>query len=268
MAVEAVDVAKIAGLEITTVAEKADKIKLLIYGDPGVGKTTLVASAEEVESMRPVLFVDIEGGLKSIRKKFPDIHTITIKTDYDDKGKPKKLAWDKLYELYEELKLGKHSYNTIIIDSVTEAYRLLMEWVMYHLVMEKDHRDPDIADKREYAKARSRMTKMMRSFRDLDAHVLFTAQKDVKTDNESGRIINYIPGVSGKLAYELSQWMDELLYMDVDTKSIKEGGEENKGTRRLLSQPINKYLAKDRSDALPLLLLDPTMAKLADLILD
>lgn len=243
------EITKIAGLEVVEAQESDDFIKLLVYGDAGAGKTWLVASAADVEAMQPVLFIDMEGGISSVKRKWPGMHVIRIKDT------PGKMAWEHLYELYEHLKTKPHPYKTIVLDSITEAYALCMRWVMHLLLQRKPDRDPDIADKREYAKARSRVHLMIRSFRDLNANVLMTALKDVKSNNDTGAIINYIPGLPGKLAYEVGAFMDELLYLFI------EAGKDGV-TRKLLTVPANKYLAKDRSDSLPTMVESPTMQML------
>jgi len=257
----------IAGQTIEKVSDTSDWIKMLVYGDPGAGKTTLLGSAADVPEMCPVLIVDIEGGMKSIRNKWPQIEVIRIKDTLTESGRVKSMAWDNLFNLYEELKVGKYDYKTIIIDSVSEAYNLAMLWVLKWMLESRPDRDPDLADKREYAKARAIMLKMMRSFRDLDRHVLFTSLKSTKEDQGTGQLINYIPALPGKLAYEVPGFIDEVLYLDMVMKKDKEGGGHT-AMRRLLSQPVNKYLAKDRSDNLPMTLENPTMSEIARLILE
>ena len=263
MADTATKLDSLAGLEVVEAGVSEGFIKFLVYADPGGGKTWLVASAQDVPKMRPILFIDMEGGIASAGKKWPGMHVVRIKDTIDEStGRVTKMAWDHLYGLYEHLKTRKHPYKTIILDSVSEAYALCMRWVMYDLIVVKgkDHRDPDIADKKEYAKARSRVHLMMRAFRDLDAHVLMTALKDVKTNNDTGALINNIPSLPGKLAYEVGGFMDLLGYLYVEVR-----GEEV--TRHLLTVPANKYLAKDRYDALPSVVDEPTMPKLAAAIL-
>ena len=71
--------ATIAGLPINKVTEHPPFFNMLVYGESGVGKTTLAGSADEVAEMRKVLIIDIEGGTLSIRKKFPNVEVVRVK---------------------------------------------------------------------------------------------------------------------------------------------------------------------------------------------
>ena len=42
------------------------RMKILIYGPQGVGKTYLAATAQDHPAMRDVLFLNVEGGLMTI----------------------------------------------------------------------------------------------------------------------------------------------------------------------------------------------------------
>ena len=70
-------------LESATRAQ--DELKILIHGDPGVGKTWLAGTAADSKAMSPVLFVDTEGGTLTIRSKVKngvlDIVRVTIYSD-------------------------------------------------------------------------------------------------------------------------------------------------------------------------------------------
>lgn len=44
------------GFDIGPVSQRSQYFNFCIYGEPGVGKTRLAASADDVPEMRPVLF--------------------------------------------------------------------------------------------------------------------------------------------------------------------------------------------------------------------
>src|SRR5437016_14142917 len=49
--------------------EFSEATNLLIYGDPGAGKTTFLGTAVEDARTSPVLMLALEGGLKAIKSK-------------------------------------------------------------------------------------------------------------------------------------------------------------------------------------------------------
>jgi AAA domain len=257
--------ATIAGLPIQKVGERLEKIKALIYGEPGAGKTYLVGSAREVPEMQPILFIDIEGGIKTIRNLWSDIDTVRVRDEYNPQGKLVKSGWERLLELKEELR-KPNSYETLIVDSISELYNLaLTDWMRNPIRLSNRALDPDIPDERAWGKARSMVRRELTAYRDIDKHVLFTALKEAKYQGEI--LINYIPSLPGKLAYEISGFMDEVLYIE-PMKVDKKEADYTKIPRRILCHPVNKYICKDRSRNLPLILENATMNRIADHVLD
>jgi hypothetical protein len=249
----------VAGLPILTLGERTDFVKMLVYGVPGVGKTYLAGTADDVEAMRPVLFIDIEGGTKTIKQLHPNIDVIRVRDQFDEKGKMIKTSWEKLQDVYEELRRGV-TYKTIVVDSLTEAQKMAMYSVMMRTVQNDPSRDPDIPAQRDWGKSGEMVRRMVRAFRDLDAHVIFTALEASVKDAKDGSV-TITPSLPGKLAFEISAFLDEVLYL-----YARPQGEEI--IRRVLTQPTGKNIAKDRSGHLPTTLEDPTMSKIGEAVLD
>lgn len=249
----------IAGLPVLAAGEQPNFINLLVYGDAGAGKTLLCATAEEVEAMKPIIFVDVEGGTKTFARKYPNLQVIRPEDKYNKNGKLVKYGWDQFVDIVEWL-TGDTHYNTVVVDSLSELYAICMNKTMLELVAAKPHRDRYVPDKREWSTTSAQMAEQIRKLIHTQKHVLCTALRDTRTNNETGVVVAHTPVLAGKLTFRVAGFFNELVYLDTETK----GG---KVTRRLLSQPANRYLAKTRDDRLPNLVHDPTMAKLADYLL-
>lgn len=257
--------ANIAGLNISTVGETSHFLKVLIYGVPGAGKTVLAGSASEVEAMQPVLYVDVEGGTLSIAERYPKLQRVRVKDDFDASGRLKATAWDQLWAIYEALKRGEGGYATVVVDNLSEAYQLAMRDTMNERVSENANLDEDVPDLRAYGKTGSQVRRWVRHLRDLDAHVIFTAHEMAQT-NDAGATLSFTPSFPGKLPFELAGFMDMVLYLYTKTEKVESpDGKKDSVYRNLQAQPAGKYLAKDRSGKLPLILRDPTMPKIFDL---
>src|SRR5580692_7703506 len=89
---------------------KAGKIKAVLYGVSGVGKTTLALSFP-----CPYYF-DVEGGAKG-----PQYRDLLKKSGGVYLGpEDGTLSFDTLIEQIQALATEKHAYKTLIIDSVTK----------------------------------------------------------------------------------------------------------------------------------------------------
>jgi phage nucleotide-binding protein len=218
------------------------KINMLIYGNPGVGKTILACSADDIPECRKVLHLDIEGGTMSVEKRYPKVEFIRI-TD-----------WDQLWNIYNDLLRNAYDYSTIIIDNLSEAQKIGMKAIMDVAKL----RDPDIEEEvprqRDWGIILERMRLMVRAFRDLPTHTIITAHEKEETQQRTGLGI-FKPSLSGKLANEVAGFFDVVVRMYVQEV-------DGESTRILATAASEDYIAKDRSDSLPEYMTNPTMQKI------
>ncbi len=229
---------KIGKLKVESSDELSPYMNILLYGDPGVGKTVLAASASEVPEMSPVAFVDFEGGTMSIRG-FHNVDILRVSSVAE------------LEDLYTELKRGSYGYRTVVIDSLTELQNFSMADIMRQVVKADTSRDPDVPSMREWGKNGTQVARAVRAYRDLPMNVIFTAL--AKSDKDS-RPINK-PALQGQLADRLPGFVDIVAYMYKEVKR-----DTNK--RMLLTEGTATTVAKDRSRKLPQVVENPTMADL------
>jgi len=153
-----------AGLKIERPdTEAISKLNMLIYGEAGVGKTWLAGSASSVPTMRNVLYLDAEAGKATLREH-PDVEIIPAR------------RWDDYISVYNALRAGGHSYKTVVLDSLSEIAEQCKDQVMTEMKAdpENESRDADIPSIREWGKLQVRMTRLIRLYRDLPMHVIFT----------------------------------------------------------------------------------------------
>jgi hypothetical protein len=244
----------LAGLPIRPVQERSPFLNILLYGDSGTGKTTLAGSADEVPSMRPVLFVDIEGGTESLRHSYPEVETIRVTT------------WREMQALYNELHRGNTGYQTVVLDSLTEIQKFNMYQIMADLITRKGEDDPkvdiDVPSMREWGKNLEQIRRFVRAFRDLPMHTIFTALAKSDKDQKTG-IVSIKPSLSGKMADEVAAFLDVVVYYYVKDITVDD---ETVTKRLLLTRKTSQHVAKDRSGRLPVVVEAPTMATLNQLM--
>lgn len=239
----------IAGMKVSSPA-LWEYINLLVYGQPGVGKTRLAGSASKVPQMSPVLLLDFEGG------------TLSLASDYGDVNVVRCQSWTSVDRLYGAL-YDRNPYKTIVIDSLSETQKFSMSQIMRDVVAKDSERDPDVASLREWGKNGEQIRRLVRAFRDLPCHTIFTA---LVTEDRDERTNTWrtSPGLSGKLKGEVAGYVDIVMFM-----YKKEVGKLNEREVRTLAltQGTERQIAKDRSGMLPVIMESPTMEDIYKLII-
>jgi phage nucleotide-binding protein len=194
----------------------ANGVKVLVYGQAGAGKTSLI------KSLPSPIVLSAEGGLLSIQDA--DLPFIEI------------ASMDDLREAYEWLTSSDDAkaYQSVALDSISE----IAEVCLNH--EKKVNKDPRAA----YGAMQEQMADIIRAFRDLPGRHVYMSAKLEKTQDEMGRVL-YAPSMPGnKTGQALPYFFDEVLALRVE----KDG--EGATQRALMCDSDGLWLAKDRSGKL------------------
>ena len=193
----------------------ANGVKLLVYGQAGAGKTSLIKSLPQ-----PIV-LSAEGGLLSIQDA--DLPYIEITSMAD------------LKEAYEWVTGEQGSnFKSVALDSISE----IAEVVLNH--EKKVNKDPRAA----YGAMQEQMADIIRAFRDLPGKHVYMSAKLEKTQDEMGRVL-YAPSMPGnKTGQSLPYFFDEVLALRVEKDA------EGNTQRALMCDTDGLWLAKDRSGKL------------------
>ena len=183
------------------------KIKALIYGPAGCGKTVFTGTATDV------IFASAEGGLLSIADKKPSY--VEIKSVKD------------LKDLYSFLKTQEHSYRTLVIDSITEINEIIKD--------EIEKKTGHAMQLQDWGTLSKEILNMFRGFRDLPMNVILVAQEQYITDED--KIKKIVPSLNGKAATSVAYFMDIVGYINIEAD----------GTRWIETNTNRRLLTKDRS---------------------
>lgn len=211
-----------------------DRLKALVYGKAGIGKTTLASTLPG-----KTLIISAESGLLSIAKFDLPVFDITV----DDNGQsvPITKRYDRLAEVFKYLETDEaiKIYDNIFIDSLTEISQNLSEKLQAEFTDSKD----TIKMWGEYSK---KMKAMIKAFRDLPYYnVIFSALEKEDQDEFKRKLIRI--NVQGTVASDIPAFFDEVFYytiVDADDGTAK---------RALITQPSSRAVAKDRSGKLELI---------------
>lgn len=226
-------------LGAVTPAESIEHLSLLIYGEPGAGKTFLAGTAQDHPDTSPVIIFDIEGGVTTLRRR-RDIDVIQIRSIKELEQKYNELAADT-----------SGYYKTVVVDSLTELQKLDMRDIMEEQYQKRpDTTDKDVPSQREWGKSGEHIRKIVRAFRDLPMNSIFTALSTI--DKDEAGIVTYFPDLPGKLRIHIPGFVSIVGYLTAN---------EEKGEilRRLQVAKTRRVIAKDRTDSLGDIIESPTI---------
>lgn len=219
-------------------------LNLLVYGEPGTGKTTLAATAQDSEYGSKVMFLDIEGGTRSISDR-TDI-ALFQPQNWDDIRRM--LVW-----LEEDGVYNGERIRTVVMDSITEAQKFASEEVM------QDAKNPDFASLQDYGKINQKLTSMVRVYRRLaqqqGMNIVFTSLEKQEKDEISG-IVSVRPDLSPRASQGVCGSVDAVGRLFINKE----------GARVLQLKGDNRTLAKVRQPLkgprLADLIENPTLAQI------
>jgi len=211
-------------LGIRPLVEVIEPLNMFIYGDNGVGKTVLAASVNKV--MSPVLFLNVEGGTRSIEDR-EGIEVLDMTTP-----RAARLVRQYLRDNYTK-------YRAVILDSLTEYRIMESRGVLAQSVLEDPTHDKESLNIKDWGKTHDRVREFVRFLRDLPIYVVVTALQESTKDELTGAI--YLgPMLSDKLNSMIPGYFDLvgcLAVVEIDNKPV----------RRLYIQPTSRMKAKDRT---------------------
>lgn len=195
-------------------------VVMLVYGEGGVGKTTLSSTAPN-----PIL-ADCENGTKYFSMRGINMDIAQIE------------KWGDMKEFLDIAKSEK--YETIILDPIGELMDKLKRFMIAmndSKLVQKDG-SPTMAG---WGWLKSRLRDYIKVLRDTGKHIIIVAHIEEKDDE--GRLVKR-PKVETKLSDDLVNMVDIVAYM-----TVVNDGEESR--RVLLVDPSSdKFVAKDRTGQL------------------
>jgi len=199
----------------TTGGLSAGGVKLLVYGQAGAGKTSLIPTLPS-----PIV-LSAEGGLLAIQEA--DLPYIEI------------TCADDLKEAYKWIVSDEgDAFESVALDSISEIAEVILN------AEKKTAKDP----RQAYGAMQEQISDIIRAFRDLPGkHVYMTAKLEKATD-EMGRVL-YAPSMPGnKAGQSLPYFFDEVLALRLEKDA------EGVPQRALMCESDGLWQAKDRSGKL------------------
>lgn len=210
-------------------------IKVLIYGEPGIGKSTLALSAP-----RPVVF-DFDGGIQRVNAAH-QVDTLQIRDGRDENGNYK-LAWQFVLDALQELRTAGSQYDSIIIDTAGKMLDYMSDYIIKtdrtqkHLMTKSD----GTLSMQGFGVRKQMFLQFLRDCSMLGKHVIFVAHaKEDKKKKGAEDFIFIRPDVGGSSVNDLVKELDLVGY-------ARANGYE----RTITWNPCDEFFAKNACNLQP-----------------
>lgn len=221
-------------LQFSTAEQSSENngVKVLIYGDSGMGKTMIAATAPS-----PVL-ISAESGLLSL--KSANVARVFGANQTEITYNMPVILVRNVDDLVEAHRwcatsAEARSFQTVGLDSISEIAEVVLNNA------KRQVKDP----RQAYGELIEKMESLVRSFRDLPGkHVYMAAKMEPMKDELTG-VVRFGPSMPGaKLGPKFPYFFDEVFRLAVNKDP------QGNSYRYLQTQPDLQFVAKDRSGAL------------------
>ncbi len=156
-------------------------------------------------------------------------------------------TWEDLLAACKEIAEGKHSFKTIIIDTVDNAYRMCAEHICQK---NKIEHESDLGFGKGYALVNNEFFRVLNKLALLPYGLFLVSHAQEKeTETRTGKLTRMVPTLPEKARKIVLGMVDMILFGDLETTK----GEDGKPAHRrvLRTKPHVNYEAGDRTGQLP-----------------
>ena len=228
---------------ITDVAESTPYRKVLLYGDPGVGKTVFTATAPTPLIIRVeptgTLSLNNHPDLAAQTKTFEFVSVVQLET-----------LLDKIIEKPDQFKAATGGRETLVIDSFSELQKVDLDDIVRKAAAADASRNKYLPTGPDYNINTEHMRQIGTKLERIPMNVIVTCHVKEEKDDATGRLL-VRPNLTPKLAGTLAGKFDVVAYM-----AIKGSGTD--AVRTLQTAPSNTVTAKTRIGGIPAVVENPT----------
>lgn len=201
-----------------------DHMTTLLYGQPKIGKSTLCSQ------FPGAIFLATEPGLNALS---------TYQVDCKN--------WKQLLDAAKEIAEGKHSFQTVIIDTIDNAYKFCSDYICEQNNIKHES---DLGYGKGWKFVENEFFRVFTKLASLPyGLVLVSHSKSVEVETPVKTYNKIVPALPDKARAIIIGLADLILYADIETIKGDDGNIIEK--RVLRTKPTRRYEAGDRTGKLP-----------------
>lgn len=163
-------------------------VKMMIFGSPGMGKTTVALSAP-----KPLL-LDFDNGVKRVNMAHLEgVDIVQVEN------------WGEIQTLLQQQQADLAPYSTIVVDTIGK----MMDFIITHCC---GARQPQIKD---WGRINQEFTWFTRALSSLNKHIVFVAHRDTRKEGEE---TVFIPALREKNYNAIVTELDLLGYLEMKSE--------------------------------------------------
>lgn len=229
-------------IEVSDPRKNTPKLKVLLYGPSGTGKTSLASTASTVEELGPVLYIDLERGTAPAAK-YGDLDNMLI---------VQPATYKEFADLLVKISGAKDKpFKTVVIDTVDR----LQELIKLHFAA-VNPKDSFAMWAAAYDKVLDLVNKI--AF-DLSLNIICITHESREV-TETERLSLIAPAFEGKQSFKKLPSIFDIISR-MTWEDVGEDGEEQLITVLTVKAPSN-ILTKTRFDNMPAMVGNPSFDKI------
>lgn len=199
-------------------------LTVLTYGATKIGKSTWCSHADNA------LFLSTEPGLNSL-----EVFQVPIR------------SWEELLTACGEIAEGNHSFKTVIIDTVDNAYRMCADYVCRKFKVEHES---DLGYGKGYALANGEFQRVLNKLAFMPYGLcLISHSQEIEIETRTSKYTKTVPTLPEKARKIVLGLVDMILYCDIEAVAGPDG--KMVARRVMRTKPSLYYEAGDRTGRLP-----------------
>lgn len=226
------------GLSLKKLEDVDRFVRLVIYGPPGAGKSTLAATAPD-----PV-WLDFENSLESLRTTHPHLKTAGTLEEVKD--------YEAVLDFIRSA--DKMDGQTIVIDTLSS---MNLAFLTRHMAEKPNVKDRHIARFEDFRKITNVMREIFQELITVNKHVILIAHEKYWREQETNVVKEIRPSLPPATEEAIEQLVNECFYLEKKTNNLTK-----QVSRNLIVSSEGKIFAKNRQGFTEATITEPTWEKI------